>query len=369
MAHVPIGWVERGRCLDNRWRQVAKVLVEYSTKVEAGERVMIAMTEVVTLPLVRAVYEEAVKAGAHVQVQFLSSHLQHSLMRYGTLEQISWVPEIEAYGMDWADVYIGLRGAPNPFEFADIAPPLLVAQRRALGQISTARWLKTRWCLVPVPSEALAQQAEVDLETLSELFFRAVICDWGKQAQRWGEIADVLNAGEQVHLTAPGTDLHFATSGRRWIVGDGRVNMPDGEIYTAPVEGTLSGHIYFELPGVLDGRLVRDIRLQWSDGRLVDASASSNEELLHDVLKMDAGASLLGEFAVGTNYGIDLFCRHTLLDEKIGGTMHIALGRAYSECGGTNQSAIHWDIVKDTRTDSQLSLDGRSVFENGQFLI
>jgi len=369
MAHVLIVWLERGSRLDNRWRQVAKVLIEYSTRVEAGERVMIAMTEVGTLPLVRAVYEEVVKAGAYPQVQFLSSYLQHSLLRYGTSEQVSWVPEIEAYGMDWADVYIGLRGVPNPFEFADVPPSLVVAHRRALGQISTARWLKTRWCLVPVPSEALAQQAEVDLATVSELFFRAVICDWGKQAQRWREIADVLNAGGQVHLCAPGTDLHFATGGRLWIVGDGRVNMPDGEIYTAPVESTLNGYICFELPGVLDGRLVHGIRLQWSNGKLVDASASSNEALLHEVLETDAGARLVGEFAVGTNYGIDRFCKHSLLDEKIGGTMHIALGRAYPECGGTNKSAIHWDIVKDTRRDSRLTLDGRNVFENGQFLV
>jgi len=330
---------------------------------------MIAMTEINTLPLVRAVYEEAVRAGAHVQVQFLSSYLQHSLMRYGSVEQVSWVPEIEASGMDWADVYIGLRGAHNPFEFADISPTVLAAHRRAVGKVSTARWQKTRWCLVPVPSEALAQQAETDLDTLLDLFFSAVVCDWQAQAKRWNEIANMLNSGEQVHLRGPGTDLHFTTSGRKWLVGDGRLNMPDGEIYTAPVDDSVDGYIYFELPGVVDGRLVHDIRLSWNSGTLVDASASSNEQLLHEMLRTDAGASMVGEFAVGTNYGIDRFCKDILLDEKMGGTMHIALGRAYPLCGGTNESAIHWDIVKDTRRDSKLYLDGRIIFENGAFLV
>jgi aminopeptidase len=355
--------------MDKRWHQLADILVNYSTKVQPGERVMISMKETHTLPLVRAVYEAVIKAGGLPQVQFLSDYLNRSVMRYGSPEQVAWVPEIEAYGMEWADVYLGLRGALNLYETADVPAPTLSLFRKAMGVISTARWDKTRWCLVRVPDEAFAQQAETDHESMMDLFFNATLQDWPAIAAEWKRIADVLNRGEQVRITGSRTDLCFSVKGMQWLVGEGFINMPDGEIYTAPDNATLNGHIYFDFPGVLGGRLVHGMFLEWQDGRLVKATAESNEDFLHDVLNTDAGASLLGEFAFGVNYGIDRFSKDILLDEKIGGTIHIALGRAYPECGGTNQSALHWDIVKDLRTEGAVSLDGRLVFESGRFLI
>ena len=158
-------------------------------------------------------------------------------------------------------------------------------------------------------------------------------------------------------------------AGRQWLVFDGRINMPDGEIFTAPVTESLNGHIYFEFPGVLGGRLMHDIYLEWQAGKLVKASASSNEDYLREILKTDAGSSLIGEFAFGLNPYINRFCKDILLDEKIGGTIHIALGRAYPECGGSNASAIHWDIVKDLRTEGGVYVDGKKVLERGQWLV
>lgn len=355
--------------MDQRWQQLAVILINYSAQVTQGERVMIAMHEVETLPLVRAVYEQAVQAGAFVQVQFVSEDLRRSLMRYGSHEQVSWVPEIEAYGMEWADVYLGLRSAHNLHEYTEAPAPVLAAHQKAMGVISTLRWQKTRWCLVRVPDESLAQQAETDIGTLTDTFFSACLCDWEVESGRWRKIAGALDKGSHVRLTGKDTDLSFSTAGRTWLVGDGRVNMPDGEIYTAPVTSTLNGHITFELPNVFGGRPVTGIRLAWHDGILVDASATEHNDLLQQVLATDTGASLVGEFAIGTNYGLDRFCHDFLLDEKIGGTVHIALGRAYPECGGDNKSAIHWDIIKDTRREGAIYLDGEKVFENGVFLI
>lgn len=355
--------------MDKRWKQLGDILVNYSTAVKPGERVMIAMVEPETLPLVHGVYEAAVKAGAYPQVQFLSETLRQTLLRYGNVNQISWEPEIEAYGMEWADVYIGLRGAHNLYELAGIPGDVLAVNQKAMGVISAQRWEKTRWCLVRVPNASFAQQAETDLESMMDMFFDACLLDWKEAAQEWRSMTEKLQGAREVHIVGRETDLRFSVAGRKWLVLDGKLNLPDGEILTAPVNSTLNGHIYFEFPGVLGGRLMHDIRLAWTDGRLVSASASTNDDYLQRIVHSDPGASLLGEFAFGTNFHINRFCKDILFDEKIGGTVHIALGRAYPECGGVNQSAIHWDIVKDLRQEGAVNIDGRTVLEQGALLL
>jgi aminopeptidase len=353
--------------MDKRWKQLGDLLVNYSAVVKPGERVMIAMGEVESLPLVQAVYEATIKAGGYPQVQFVSETLRHSLLKYGSQEQIGWLPEIEAYGMDWADVYFGLRGAHNLYELADIPAERLSINQTAMGKVSTLRWQKTRWCVLRVPNEALALQAETDLETITEMFFDACLIDWQSEVARWGRWADKLNNAAQVRLVGKETDLSFSVKGRTWVVGDGKWNMPDGEILTSPHTETIDGFIYFEFPGVLGGRLMYDMRLRWEKGVLVDATASTNQDFLRAVVNSDAGASLIGEFAMGTNPFVSHFCKDILIDEKIGGTVHIALGRAYPNTSGDNQSAIHWDIIKDIRQEGAVYVDGRVVLEGGKF--
>ena len=357
------------RSTDKRWKQLGDLLVNYSAEVKPGERVMIAMTELEAYPLVQSVHESAIKAGAFPQVQFLSETLRHSVLKFGNEEQLHWVPEIEAYGMEWADVYFGLRGAHNLHEHWDIPSNRLSINQAAMGRISSLRWEKTRWCLVRVPNAALAQQAETDLETLTNMFFDACLIDWKAESARWHKWADRLNRTVEIRIVGEDTDLHFSVEGRRWIVGDGRFNMPDGEIYTSPVVETLDGEIYFEIPGVLGGRLMHDIRLSWKQGRLVDACSSSNQDFLQATVNTDPGACLIGEFGLGTNPALTLFCKDILLDEKIGGTAHIALGRAYRESGGTNPSAIHWDIIKDLRRGGTICADGKPILQDGIFLM
>lgn len=354
--------------MDKRWIQLANILVNYSTKVQPGERVMISMRETHTLPLVKAVYQACIENGAYPQVQFLSDYLDRILMIDGNHEQITRVPDIEAYGMEWADVYFGLRGAHNLYEFSDVRPEVLADYRKVMGTISSLRWEKTRWVIVRVPNEDFAQQAETDVETITDLFFDACLQDWSAETLRWEKLADQLNQGSEFHLIAKGTDLRFSTRGRKWMVGDGRYNMPDGEIFTAPVEKSVNGYMAFEFPGVLGGRLVPNIKLKWENGELIQATASDNEDFLQQIISADEGAGKVGEFAFGTNYSIDRFCKDIFYDEKIGGTIHIALGRAYPICGGTNQSKIHWDIIKDTRLEGEVYMDGRKVFEKGKFL-
>lgn len=353
--------------MDPRWKELARILVTYSAKVRPDERVMIAMGEVETLPLTTALYEACIQAGALPQVHFLSETLRHSLLKYGNDAQLAWVPEIEAQGMEWADVYFGLRGAYNLHMHDDIAAERLARNQAAQGKVSTLRWQKTRWSVVRVPNNAFAFQAGSDYESVENMFFNACLLDWEEETRKWAAWGARLDGGRQVRLVGNETDLTFSIEGRRWMVGDGTINMPDGELATAPVTSTLNGHVTFEWPGVLGGRLMHNIRLAWEQGTLVHASSSTNEAYLQRILATDEGASLLGEFAMGTNPHVDRFTKDILIDEKIGGTVHMALGRAYPECGGTNQSAIHWDIVKDIREQGAVHVDGRVVLEGGRF--
>ena len=355
--------------MDKRWEQLGDLLVNYSLAVKPGEKVMIAFVELETYPLMHAIYKACLKAGAYPQVQFLSEELNRLTLKFGSDEQIGWVPEIEAFGMEWADVYFGLRGAHNLDVFWDVPSEKLSLLRRAMGKVSTLRWQKTRWCLLRVPNAALAAQAGVDEETITDMYFNACLLDWPAVSQEWRRWAAILDQGEQVRVLGKETDLSFSLAGRTWEVADGHINMPDGEIATSPVESTLDGTIYFDFPGVLGGRLVHDIRLTWEKGKLVEATSSTNQDFLRSVVNTDPGASLIGEFAIGTNPEINHFCKDILIDEKIDGTIHTALGRAYPQVGGTNQSAIHWDIVKDMRQEGEIYMDGKLIYQKGKVLL
>lgn len=352
---------------DARWAELGEILVTHSTRVQPGERVMIAMGEIGSFPLTRGVFDAVVRAGGFPQVQFLSERTRHSILEHGTAEQLAWVPEIEAYGMEWADVYIALRGGFDLSIHDGISAGRLAANQAAQGRVSSLRWERTRWSLVRIPDEHFAAMAGCTLEELTDMFFRACLLDWPAEVARWQTWADTLSGSSTIQIFGTGTDLQFSVAGRTWIASPGYTNMPDGEIMTAPVTGTEHGVITFENPAVLGGRLVHDLRLEWDHGRLISATSSTEQDFLRSILATDAGASAIGEFAIGTNPWVDRFSNDILLDEKIGGTCHIALGRAYPECGGTNLSAIHWDIVKDIRSTGRVAVDGRTIVEHGDF--
>jgi aminopeptidase len=354
---------------DPRWSQLSEILVNYSTRTGAGDRLLITMMEPETFPLSLAVYEHAVRVGAFPQVQFASAYMERVLLMYGNEELIARVPDLERAGMEWADTYIGLRGARNPYELTDIPSDRLTLHKQAMGAISTLRNEQTRWVLVRVPNEAFAQAAGMSLEAMMGFFFNATLRDWVEESRRYRRLHDLFQAAERVRIVGRGTDLTFSTAGRTYVVGDGHINIPDGELYTAPVDDSAQGVISFEFPGSYAGQQIAGIRLEFQDGEVVTATAKTGESFLQQVLAMDDGARRIGEFGVGVNFGIDRFVGDILFDEKIGGTIHLGLGRAYAECGGRNQSTLHWDIVKDLRGEGAIELDGRRVFENGRFLV
>ncbi len=310
-----------------------------------------------------------VKAGGLPFVEFQSAYLERDLMKHGSKEQVEWICEMQTGGMEWADVYIGLRGARNPNEFIDIGAKTLSAHKKSMGKISAMRNDLTEWVLVRVPNKSFAQQASSSLDDMMEFFFNATLRDWSEEAERWKEINRVFQAAETVRITGCKTDITFSTKGRIYEVADGHKNMPDGELFTAPVDDSAEGQIYFEFPGVYMGQLVEGINLEFNKGVCVKAHAEKNEELLLQLLAMDEGSKRLGEFGIGVNFGIDRFSYDILFDEKIGGTIHLALGRAYAENNGINQSALHWDIIKDLRKEGAIYLDGKKIFEEGKYFI
>ncbi|KAB7788110.1 aminopeptidase [Bifidobacterium cebidarum] len=354
---------------DPRWAQVGELIVHNAVDLQPGEKVMIAMSETASYPLLEAVYRACVRAGGYPQVQFLSEHLQQVLLEDGDAQQIGWVPRIEEYGMEWADAYIALRGAFPLSIHNNVPSDRMSLAQKAHGIISTKRWKETKWSLIRVPNQDLADEAGVSLEQVADMFFDACLIDWPASKKQWDSWAEQLDGSHEVRIEGRYTNLTFSVQDRRWLAwADGR-NMPDGEIATAPVTDTVNGTIWFENPGVFGGRLFHDLTLTWDHGTLIEATSSTNQDFLHMVLDTDSGAKSIGEFGIGVNPAIDMFCNDILLDEKILGTVHIALGRAYPECGGTNESAIHWDIIKDIRKEGRLVVDGKTVVEGGKVLL
>lgn len=354
-----------GSQIDQRWHDLAEILVGYSTGVQPGDRVLISMIEVETFPLVRALYQAVIAAGGYPHIEFDSAYLERDLLLTGTAAQISHVPEVTRLGIEWADVYIGVRGSSNPNLLLNTPAETISSRRKAMGIISALRTESTRWVLVRVAGETMAQQAGLGIDEMMSVFFNSVLKDWPSEAREYDRVLALFAGANQVRIVAPGTDLHFDTSGRRFLLEDGHINMPGGEVFTSPVEDSAEGYIRFTYPGVFAGQKVSGIRLQFSRGEVIDATADENAELLKRLLTMDDGAKRLGEFGVGLNDALAGCYNDPLYDEKIQGTIHLALGRSYSMCGGKNMSALHWDIVTEMGDQGEIFVDGRAVFQSG----
>jgi len=347
------------------------VFVNKCLKLKPGEKLMIAQDEIETWPVALATYEAAIKAGGYPQIQLKSAYLRRAFLKYGTEEQYGWVPEIETQGMDWADCYVALRGGYSFSLFDDIPADKLAKNMKAHGKVSTLRWQKTRWLLSRIPNPTFAQHAGLDLETVTDMFFDACLMDYESDSVEWWEWANKVKGTEPqlVHITGKNTDLTFEVDSRTWVATDLEGNIPGGEVGCTPINNEkLNGWLYWENPGVFGGKLIPDMTVEWKKGKLVKATASKNEDFLNNVLSTDEGAGLLGEFAFGTNKGLTHFTNDILWDEKIYGTLHIAFGRAYPMFGGENQSAIHWDVVKEMRREGEVMVDGKCVMRGGELL-
>ena len=354
------------RDTDKRLDELGRSLINWSLKMQPGEKLMIAMYETETYPLALACYKECIKAGGYPQIQFMSEELKHAVLSYGNESQISWVPEIEKYGMEWADCYLGLRGAFNLNECFDIPGEKVAKYQKAMGVISGMRWKNTRWGLVRVPNERFAQQANVSYEYMMDMFFNACGIDWAEHIKSWQRVADILDKGNHLRLLSEDTDFEFDYGGEKWIVADNTTNIPDGEMNVSPIWDTVKGKIHFEFPAMIGGKVIHNLSLEFKDGIVSGIQADDNVDFVKNIVATDECSNRVGEFAFGTNPYINICTTDILIDEKIGGTVHMALGRPYN---GKYYSSIHWDIIKDTRKNAAVYVDGKKVFENGKFLI
>lgn len=355
--------------MDRRYLRLGQILVDYSTTVKKGDRVIINMGGTEAWPLVKAVYREIIKRGAEAEIIFNHSQLTRDLLKYGHHRQLLRTPGVKKFSIEWANVWFGISAVGNPFELAQFSPAKTALLTKVAGRLSKRRVAKCRWVICRVPTPAFAQKAQLSQEEIEHFFFKATLRDWAKETAHYQKLAEIFQQAKEVKITGKKTELTFSTSGRRYVVDDGKNNMPGGEIFTAPEEESVNGQVYFEFPALRSGRVIKDISLEFKNGQVTKAKASENLSVLKEALRTDAGAKYLGEFGIGLNYGIKRFTFETLFDEKIGGTIHLALGQAYKECGGRNRSHLHWDLVKDLRRQGEIWLDGQKVFEKGKFLM
>ena len=358
---------------DERLKKLARVLVDYS--VEAGEGEQIVLTGgAAAEPLIQELYARLLQTGAIPIPQVALQGLQELFFEHAKDVHYEKTPPIMRSVYERADAVISIMAPHNTRALAGVDP----AKQRALGKRDKALQdlilSKDRWALTLFPTQGLAQESEMGLDAYEDFAFEAMglyeddpVRFWREKAEEQERLIGRLEEAREVRIVGPQTDLTLSVAGRKFLNGDGKHNMPCGEVFTGPVEDSANGGIYFGVPVAVAGREVSGVRLRFEGGRVVEASAEKGEEYLHAMLDADEGARYLGEIGIGTNYGIRRATKNILFDEKLGGTVHLAVGRSYEKTGGKNDSSVHWDLICDLREGGELHADGEVLQKDGKF--
>ena len=365
---------------DPRYDALAELVLDHSLRLQPGDVLRIEGDASAAAPLVVPLHREAIKRGAHAYAALELGSLKEILVAQGSDEQLDFVSPMELREIDAIDASITIWSESNTRSFTRADTNRRQRQLTAQRQVAIRRRDRIasgehRWCGTLCPTEAHAQDADMSLEDYEDFVFRAchVLDDdpldhWLQVGERLQARADELGSVRELRIVGEDTDLTVVVGGRTWRPAYGRQNVPDGEVYTSPVETGVNGTIRFGFPAVFSGREIDDARLTLENGRVVEAEAAGGEEYLRSLLELDDGASGVGEIAFGLNYEIDRFTRNILFDEKIGGTMHMALGMGFEALGGQNRSALHLDLICDLRREGEVYADGELIWRNGQFL-
>ncbi len=365
--------------MDPRIENLAKILVHHSASITDGDRVAIEASTAAE-PLVRALYKEILSAGGYPYPLLKIPEQDRELLSLGNDDQLSHVDQLRHKAYQDFESRFRIYSSTNPQQLRGFS-----GRKQVLLQQSQAPILKTqldrgsreefKWVTTLFPTPAYAEQAGMSLEEYQNFVYSSCLADQPDPIKQWQQIKNqqetalsLFEEGDQVKLQGPNIDLLLSVKDRKFKNCYGKNNMPDGEIFTGPVENSLNGWVRYSYPAIYSGVMVRGVELEFKDGKVIRARAEDQEEYLLKLLDSDPGARYVGEFAVGTNNSIQQFTGNILFDEKIGGTIHIALGSGYPETGSTNQSAIHWDMICDMRKDSTITVDNVLVYKDGDFL-
>jgi aminopeptidase len=364
---------------DQRVARLAKVLVQYSMGIQPGWK-MINSTTPLGEELALAVYVEALKAGAHVINEIELPGAEEAFYKYSSDDQLDWISPARRLIIETFDASLFIEAPDNTRSLSGIAPGRMARTRKshaAISRLFLERAVRgeMHWCITAFPTQAAAQEADMSLADYQDFVYKAELVDldnpvaaWQAEREHQLKAVNWLAGKDKVVLRGDNIDLSFSIKRRTFEPCAGECNFPDGEIFTGPVEDSAEGWVRFRYPAIYEGQEVTDVELRFENGRCVQEKASKGQGLLTTLLDSDAGARCLGEWGIGTNYGIQRFTKNMLFDEKMGGTIHLALGAGYPETGSVNDSGIHWDMLCDM-AQSEVRVDGELFYKDGKILV
>ena len=360
--------------IDGRLEKLARVLVDYSVEAREGEQVVV-FGEVGAEPLVKAIYARLLQVGAVPVLQLQLPGMQELFFEHAQEVHYEAISSIRRFVAEEADAEIGIKAPSNTRALANVDPSKQQALAGLNRPLSEIMLKKNRWMLTLFPTSALAQEANMGLTEYEDFAFSAMGLDrddpvryWQEKSKEQARLKERLEEARELRIVGPGTDLTLSVEGRTFVNSAGRRNMPCGEVFTGPIEDSARGHVFFGVPAAIGGREVAGTRLRFEGGKVVESEAEKGGEYLESLLDTDAGARFLGEIGIGTNYNIGRASANVLFDEKLGGTVHLAIGRSYKETGGQNDSSVHTDLVCDLRDGGELFADGELIQKDGRFL-
>jgi len=354
---------------DPRYAKLCDLLVKYSIGLKKDERILLEMTDVpdeFTIQLIRA----ARRAGAIPLVETRHTRVTREIVREATAEQARLAREVELFRMKRAQAYIAVRGANNASESSDVPSKVMTLYSKAMRPVMDYRINKTRWCVLRWPSPSMAQGAGMSTEAFEDFYFQVCTMNYPKMARAMLPLQKRMNRADRVHIKAPGTDLRFSIKGIGALLAEGKRNIPDGEVFSCPVKNSAQGVIQYNTPTLYAGTKFENIRLEFEDGKIINATGS-NSRRLNEILDTDAGARYVGEFSLGFNpFILNPMC-DILFDEKIAGSLHFTPGQAYEDADNGNRSAVHWDMVLIQRPEwggGEVWFDGELIRRDGLFV-
>jgi len=367
--------------LDNRITKFAHILVDHSAHIVPGDRVLLESTTAAA-PLIEALYETILDRGGYPYPHIELPNQQAIFFQHANEEQLSHTPIFRKLAYDEFESRYRILSVTDTRALSNVDPAKQALHGKAVSSILETQMRRGaakefKWVTTIFPTEAYAAEAGMSLKDYQDFVYAAVHADdktkdpiayWQSIKSEQQQMIDRLEIGDKVVLQGPNVDLRLSIKERKFINGYGEHNMPDGEVYTGPVEESVDGWVRYTFPAITQGRVVEGVELKFVEGKVMHAKATNNEAFLQKMLDTDPGARYVGEFALGTNSDIDKFTGNILFDEKIGGTFHLALGAGYPETGSKNTSQIHWDMICDMRQDSQIILDNEVVYKDGQFI-